>query len=87
MVDSTISPILQGKIKSRIAKARRHNGGPAGLVAAIIAQAQADVLSNKKSVQGSALTYFNSPLYQHHLSLLDRPSWWLPEGIQWEIKL
>ena len=60
--------------------------GPRGLIVAIIAHAARDALnaSTPSRDKRSAINYFQSDEYQHHLQLLELPPEWMPEGVDLE---
>ena len=64
-------------VKRQITAARRYASGPAGLVAAVMAQAYVDALDGDRG----ARDYFSGEVYQHHLGLLGLPGDWKPQGL------
>ena len=60
---------------------RQKLNGPDGLLLAVIAVATTDALSANEAWRRSALVYFQSSEYRHHLGLLDLPPDWFPQGV------
>ena len=53
--------------------------GPTGLVSSVIAQAVADATRGKPADRADALRYLRSTTYKKHLTMIDKPTDWLPQ--------